>query len=119
MSKKIVMYQKSTCSTCKKEKAYLTKVKVSFDEIDIVKTPPTREFLEAHIEENNLDAYLNKHSRNPDENPAERKITQSDTEKSFEFHGEKTYSLCLLGGTPCTIFLRRQFSGGTLDLIEN
>ena len=63
MSKKIVMYQKSTCSTCKKEKAYLTKVKVSFDEIDIVKNPPTREFLEAHIEENNLDAFINKYSK--------------------------------------------------------
>ncbi len=60
---KIVMYQKATCGTCKKEKAYLAKIKVSFEEIDIVRNPPTREFLEKHIDENNLDSFVNKHSK--------------------------------------------------------
>jgi Spx/MgsR family transcriptional regulator len=57
------MFQKSTCGTCKKEKEYLTSVKISFDEIDIVKNPPSREFLEENVDEDNLDAYINKHSK--------------------------------------------------------
>ena len=57
------MYQKSTCGTCKKEKSYLTKVQISFDEIDIIKNPPSRVFLESNIDENNLDAFINKHSK--------------------------------------------------------
>ena len=61
--KKIVMYQKSTCGTCKKEKTYLSKAKISFDEIDIVKNPPSRGFLEKNIDENNLNAFINKHSK--------------------------------------------------------
>ena len=79
MSKKIVMYQKSTCSTCKKEKAYLTKIKVSFDEIDIVKNPPSREFLWKNIDEANLDAFVNKHSKPyRDLNLAKRKVSKSE-----------------------------------------
>lgn len=42
------MYQKPTCGTCRKEKEYLTKAKVSFDEIDIVEEPPSKEFLDEH-----------------------------------------------------------------------
>jgi conserved hypothetical protein len=60
---KVIMYQKATCGTCKKEKAYLTRVKISFEERDIIKEPPSREFLERHIDESHLDDYINKHSK--------------------------------------------------------
>lgn len=61
--KKILMYQKVTCGTCKKEKAYLSKAKISFVEIDMMKNPPTKEFLERNIDEDNLDAFINKRSK--------------------------------------------------------
>lgn len=57
------MYQKPTCGTCKKEKQYLSKVRISFDEVDIVKDPPSREFLEKNVDEHHLDEYINKHSK--------------------------------------------------------
>ena len=73
------MYQKATCGTCRKEKDYLAKVKISFDEIDIVKNPPTREFLERNIDGGNLEAYVNKHSRPYRElNLAKKKLTKSE-----------------------------------------
>lgn len=76
--KKIIMYQKSTCGTCRKEKQYLTKAKVSFEEIDIVKEPPSRAFLEKHIDANNLDAFMNKHSKPYRElNLAKKKVSKS------------------------------------------
>ncbi len=76
--KKMVMYQKSTCGTCRKEKEYLRKAKISFDEIDIVEQAPTREFLEENIDADNLDAYINKHSKPYRElNLARRKIGKS------------------------------------------
>ncbi|MCL5268709.1 MAG: Spx/MgsR family RNA polymerase-binding regulatory protein [Bacteroidetes bacterium] len=77
--KKIVVYQKATCGTCRKEKDYLSKVKISFDEIDIVKNPPTREFLEKNMDEGNLEAYINKHSKPYRElNLAKKKPTKSE-----------------------------------------
>ncbi|MCL4539039.1 MAG: Spx/MgsR family RNA polymerase-binding regulatory protein [Bacteroidetes bacterium] len=77
--KKIVIYQKATCGTCRKEKDYLSKVKISFDEINIVKNPPTREFLERNIDEGNLKAYVNKHSKPYRElNLAKKKLTKSE-----------------------------------------
>lgn len=77
--KKIVMYQKSTCVTCKKEKAYLAEAKVDFDEIDIVENPPDRKFLEEHIDEINLDSFVNKHSKPYRElNLAKRKVGKSE-----------------------------------------
>lgn len=73
------MYQKSTCGTCKKEKAYLSKVKVSFDEIDIVKSPPSRKFLEEYIDADNLDAFINKHSKPYRElNLSKRKVSKKE-----------------------------------------
>lgn len=77
--KKIVMYQKSTCGTCKKEKDYLLKARISFEELDIIKEPPTKEFLEDHIDENNLDAFVNKHSKPYRElNLAKKKVSKSE-----------------------------------------
>lgn len=73
------MYEKATCGTCKKEEAYLSKVKISFDKIDIVKNPPTREFLEKNIEENNLEVFINKHSKPYREfNLAKKKVSKSE-----------------------------------------
>ncbi len=61
--KKIIMYQKPTCGTCKKQKAYLAESKIAYAEIDIVKSPPSRDLLEEHIDENNLVAFINIHSK--------------------------------------------------------
>jgi regulatory protein spx len=77
--KKLVMYQKATCGTCKKQKEYLAKVKLPFDELDIVKSPPSREFLEANMDVNNLEAYINKHSKSYKENKlAGKKISKTE-----------------------------------------
>lgn len=77
--KKIVTYQKLTCGTCKKEKVYLTKAKISFDEIDIMKSPPSRDFLEKNIDENDLDAFINKHSKPYRElNLAMKKVSKAE-----------------------------------------
>lgn len=77
--KKIVMYQKATCGTCKREKDYLSKVNILFDEIDIMKNPPTREFLEKNVDESNPDAFINKHSKAyRDFNLAKKKVGKSE-----------------------------------------
>ncbi len=77
--KKIIMYQKSTCGTCKKEKAYLAKVKISFDEIDIVTNAPPGDFLELNIDENNLDRFINKHSKQYQEfGLAKKKVSKTE-----------------------------------------
>ncbi len=77
--RKVVVYQKSTCGTCRKAKDYLTKVKISFDELDIVKNPPPREFLEKNIDEENLDAFINKHSKPYRElGLAQKKVTKAE-----------------------------------------
>ncbi len=77
--KKIVMYEKATCGTCKKEKAYLTKSKIFFEEINIVENPPPKEFLERNMDENNLDAFINKHSKPYKElNLAKKKMSKSE-----------------------------------------
>ncbi len=77
--KKIVMYQKSTCGTCKKEIAYSTRVKISFQEVDIIKNSPSSDFLNKNIDEDNLNAFINKHS-NPyrDLNLARKKVSKTE-----------------------------------------
>jgi Spx/MgsR family transcriptional regulator len=77
--KKILMYQKSTCGTCKKEKVYLTEANISFEEIDIIKNSPSRDFLEKNIDEDNLDAFINKHSKPyRDLNLARKKLSKAE-----------------------------------------
>ena len=77
--RKIMMYEKSTCGTCRKERVYLSNSKIGFEVIDIVKNPPTREFLERNIDESNLDAFLNKYSKPYRENKlAEIRPTKSE-----------------------------------------
>ncbi len=59
----LTFYDKTTCGTCKKAKNYLNDQKVAFETIAIVNEPPSREFLEQHIDESNLKPYLNTHSK--------------------------------------------------------
>lgn len=77
--KKIMIYQKSTCGTCKKEKQYLSKVNIPYEELDIIRNPPSRKFLEEHIDGDNLDAFIKKHSKPYRElNLAKKKVTKSE-----------------------------------------
>ncbi len=57
-----VFYDKNTCGTCKKAKAYLTEQQVTFEVVDIINSPPTREMLEKFIDEDNVKPYLNSRS---------------------------------------------------------
>jgi arsenate reductase len=59
---RITFYDKSTCGTCKKAKAFLNDHDVSFNIVDIVAQPPSRELLEATIDETNVKAFLNPRS---------------------------------------------------------
>jgi Spx/MgsR family transcriptional regulator len=48
---KPTFYWKPSCTTCRNARAYLDKLKIAVEERDINKTPPSREFLERHIDE--------------------------------------------------------------------
>jgi arsenate reductase len=44
-------YWKPSCTTCRNARSYLEKLGIPVEERDINKTPPSREFLERHIDE--------------------------------------------------------------------
>ena len=46
---KATFYWKPSCTTCRNAKAYLAESNLTLEERDINKTPPSREFLERHI----------------------------------------------------------------------
>jgi arsenate reductase len=48
---KATFYWKPSCTTCRNARDYLEKLKIEVDARDINKTPPSREFLERHIDE--------------------------------------------------------------------
>ena len=48
---KPTFYWKPSCTTCRNAREYLEKLKIEVEERDINKTPPSREFLEQHIDE--------------------------------------------------------------------
>src|SRR4051812_28996199 len=48
---KPTFYWKPSCTTCRNAKDYLDKLKIDVEARDINKTPPSREFLERHIDE--------------------------------------------------------------------
>ena len=48
---KPTFYWKPSCTTCRNAKDYLDKLTIAVEERDINKTPPSREFLERHIDE--------------------------------------------------------------------
>jgi arsenate reductase len=77
--KKVIMYHKPTCGTCRKERAYLLKAKISFEEIDIIKNPPLRDFLEKNIDEAHMEDFVNKHSKPYREfNLAKRRVSKRE-----------------------------------------
>lgn len=58
----MTFYDKSTCGTCRKAKAFLDTYQVEYVVIDIVKHPPSVEMLEELIDENNVKVSLNSRS---------------------------------------------------------
>jgi Spx/MgsR family transcriptional regulator len=48
---KPTFYWKPSCTTCRNARAYLDELKIDVEERDINKMPPSREFLERHIDE--------------------------------------------------------------------
>ena len=58
----ILFYHKSTCGTCRKARAYLDEKGVAYELVDIISGPPSRELLEATVDQNNVKAFLNPRS---------------------------------------------------------
>lgn len=56
---RLTFYDKSTCGTCKKAKAFLESQGIGFDVVDIVKNPPAKEVLEQLIDAQNVKPSLN------------------------------------------------------------
>ena len=59
---KPTFFDKKTCGTCKKAKAYLNENSVEFEVVDIINAPPTREMLEQFIDGDNIRPFLNSRS---------------------------------------------------------
>lgn len=58
----IEFYDKKTCGTCKKAKAFLDSCQIEYNVIEINKTPPPKDILEKYIDENNLKPFVNSRS---------------------------------------------------------
>ena len=48
---KATFYWKPSCTTCRNARRYLDTLGIDIEERDINKTPPSREFLEQHVDE--------------------------------------------------------------------
>lgn len=48
---KLTFYTKPSCTTCRNAKSYLEQAHVELESIDINLTPPSRAFLEEHVDE--------------------------------------------------------------------
>ena len=59
---KPTFYWKTTCTTCRNARDYLKKLEIDVEERDINKTPPSREFLERHIDEARFLDFVSTHS---------------------------------------------------------
>ena len=59
---KPTFYWKPSCTTCRNAKDYLDKLKIDVEERDINKTPPSREFLERHIDEDRFLDFVSRRS---------------------------------------------------------
>ena len=59
---KPVFYWKPSCTTCRNARDYLDKLTIAVEERDINKTPPSREFLERHIDETRFLDFVSKRS---------------------------------------------------------
>jgi regulatory protein spx len=59
---KPTFYWKPSCTTCRNAKAYLDKIGFDVEERDINKTPPSREFLEKHVDASRFLDFVSKRS---------------------------------------------------------
>src|SRR5438309_2042859 len=59
---KPTFYWKPSCTTCRNAKDYLDKIGIDVEERDINKTPPSREFLEKHVDESRFLDFVSKRS---------------------------------------------------------
>lgn len=59
---KPTFYWKPSCTTCRNARSYLDKLKIDVEERDINKTPPSREFLEQHIDKDRFLAFVSTRS---------------------------------------------------------
>jgi arsenate reductase len=59
---KPTFYWKPSCTTCRNARGYLDKLGIQVEERDINKTPPSREFLEAHVDERRFLDFVSKRS---------------------------------------------------------
>jgi Spx/MgsR family transcriptional regulator len=59
---KPTFYWKPSCTTCRNAKDYLDKLKIAVEERNINKTPPSRAFLERHIDETRFLDFVSKRS---------------------------------------------------------
>src|SRR4051812_26142133 len=55
-------YNKASCGSCKKARAYLERRGLDFESIDITREPPARELLEKAVDPRNPKASLNQRS---------------------------------------------------------
>jgi Spx/MgsR family transcriptional regulator len=59
---KPTFYWKPSCTTCRKARDYLGKIGIDVEERDINKAPPSREFLEKHVDESRFLDFVSKRS---------------------------------------------------------
>ena len=59
---KATFYWKPSCTTCRNARDYLDQIGVDVEERDINKAPPSREFLEKHVDESRFLDFVSKRS---------------------------------------------------------
>ncbi len=59
---KPILYWKPACTTCRHAKAFLDEIGLEMEMRDINRTPPPREFLERHVDEQRFLDFVSKRS---------------------------------------------------------
>jgi len=59
---KPVFYWKPTCTTCRNARQFLQQNGIAVDERDITQEPPTREFLERHVDKDHFLDFVSRRS---------------------------------------------------------
>lgn len=59
----VKVYVKPTCGTCKKAVTYLKKKGITFEEVDIMKTPPAKKLLEKAVDATDPKSAFNNRSK--------------------------------------------------------
>lgn len=70
----IQVFGKSTCKTTQKVVAWFKTQKISVEYIDIISTPPSKNFLDSNIDADNIKPFLNSRSKIYRENNMSSKI---------------------------------------------